>query len=186
MLRNVTRRTMMVLAVLLTLILMPASGSAATTSQWVKVYATGNASTNWYYYSSNRCSTNSDFVTYMHRGGPSFVAAGISPASGTVYEHFDAVGKSAWGKAYFFRESAGTAFDFYFEGTLQCTSSASGVVRGQWTFGYAYSVDPSTGRELCTRLDGRGTVEVRVDFLRRTTTTTVSGSYVNGATEFCQ
>jgi hypothetical protein len=183
--RNVIRKTL-ALVVLLTLVVMPASGVDAATSQPVKVYATGNPMTNWYYYSSDRCSTNSDAVTYMHRGGPSFSAAGISPTSGTVYEHFDTVGSSAWGKTYFFRESAGTAFDFYFEGALQCYSPTYGVVRGQWTFGYAYSIDPSTGRELCTRLDGRGSTEIRVDFLRRTTTTIVSGSYVKGATEFCQ
>ena len=122
MLRNVTRKALM-LAVLLALVVMPASGAAAATPRSVTVYAKGNPITNSYYYSSDRCSTSSDAVTYMHRGGPWFTASGISPTFGSVYEHFDTVGSSAWGKAYFFSESAGTAFDFYFEGTLQCTSS---------------------------------------------------------------
>lgn len=185
MMNHISRMTVLPF-VLLALMLMPASASAATASQTIAVYATGKASTNWYYYSSGVCNTGDDFVTYMHRGGPSYAARGITPAMGNVYEHFDAVGNSAWGKAYFFRESSGVAFDFYFEGTLQCIGSTYGIVRGQWTFGYAYTTDPATGQELCTRLDGLGTVEVRVDFLRRATTTVVSGSYTRGATEICQ
>lgn len=166
--------------------LIPFGNTSAETAQQVSVVSSGQMEQNLYFYGSRACDTSDDYVTYMYRGGPVFSARGISPASGNVYEYFDAVGSSAWGKAYFFNESTNDAFDFYFEGTLECTSRTSGVVRGNWPFGYAYSVDRATGQELCTRLDGSGTVEIRFDLRRQSTSTTITGAYTRGATEVCQ
>jgi hypothetical protein len=160
-------------------------GASAQTARSVWISASGQASTSSYFYSSTGCSTASNAVTYMYRGGPGFRASGIAPTSGSVYEEFNGIGSSAWGKAYFFSAGTDKAFEFWFQGNLSCRSATVGTVSGSWTVGYAYSRDRVTGQLLCTKLAGRGNAVVSVDFQRKATSTTISGSYVARGTQVC-
>jgi hypothetical protein len=177
-------RKLALLLIVLSFALMPFATSAQS-AQSVNVQATGLPDTNEYFYSSEGCNTSADSETYMYRGGPSYTAYGISPTSGAVYEEFNAIGTWAFGKAYFFQEGSNEAFEFWFEGTLTCLRDGSAFVQGEWTFGYAYLFDPEAGQELCTRLDGYGTITHWTDFAREVTTTRISGSYSEGATQPC-
>lgn len=177
-------RGLTVLIVFVAFALAPIAASSQTTSAFL-VRATGRANTSLYYYSSEGCNTSPDAVTYMYRGGPSFRAFGLAPSNGSVYEEFNAVGSSAWGKAYFFHDGSDKAFEFWFQGTLSCLTANYGVVSGEWTDAFAYAQNQTTGQTLCTRLSGQGKVVVYVDFNGKATATYLSGSYSAGEPQPC-